>query len=117
MMDRRFFLRAAAGTAGLAVSGFTPEALASEGLKLGEAAPFSFDELKAHAKSLAGAPYVAPVPPRPDVLTRIDYDAHGKIRFKTENALWSDGPGAYPVTFFHLGRFFQKPVHMHVVEG
>jgi glucans biosynthesis protein len=51
------------------------------------------------------------------VLTRIDYDAHGKIRFKTENALWADGPGAYPVTFFHLGRFFQKPVHMHVVEG
>jgi glucans biosynthesis protein len=117
MMDRRSFLRAAAGTAGLAASGFTSQALAAEGLKLGNPSSFSFDLLKARAKSLAAVPYVAPVPPRPDVLTRIDYDAHGKIRFKTENALWADGPGAFPVTFFHLGRFFQKPVHMHVVDG
>ena len=27
------------------------------------------------------------------------------------------GPSEFPVTFFHLGRFFQKPVRMHVVEG
>jgi glucans biosynthesis protein len=118
MIDRRSFLRAAAaGTAGLAASGFTSPAMAAEGLKFGEAAPFSFDLLKAHAKSLAAAAYVPPPSPSSDVLTRIDYDAHGKIRFKTEDALWAEGPGPFPVTFFHLGRYFQKPVHMHVVEG
>jgi glucans biosynthesis protein len=118
MINRRSFIRAAAaGTAGLAASGFAHSALAAEGLKFGEAAPFSFDLLKAYAKSLAGRAYVPPPSPSPDVLTRIDYDAHGKIRFKTEDALWAEGPGPFPVTFFHLGRYFQKPVHMHVVEG
>ena len=118
MINRRSFIRAAAaGTAGLAASGFAHSALAAEGLKFGEAAPFSFDLLKAYAKSLAGRAYVPPPSPSSDVLTRIDYDAHGKIRFKTEDALWAEGPGPFPVTFFHLGRYFQKPVHMHVVEG
>ncbi|HEY0354257.1 MAG TPA: glucan biosynthesis protein D [Enterovirga sp.] len=118
MINRRSFIRAAAaGTAGLAASGFAHSALAAEGLKFGEAAPFSFDLLKAQAKRLAGSAYVPPPSPSSDVLTRIDYDAHGKIRFKTEDALWAEGPGPFPVTFFHLGRYFQKPVHMHVVEG
>jgi glucans biosynthesis protein len=115
MIDRRLLLRSAAATAGLAAAGFGQGALAAQGLKFGDAAPFSFESLKAQARALAASPYRAPVPPRPDVLTRIDYDAHGKIRFKTENALFADRPGAFPVTFFHLGRFFQKPVHMHVV--
>src|SRR5690606_13290593 len=55
--------------------------------------------------------------PSAQVLERIDYDAHGKIRCKPEMALWAKGPSPWPVTFFHLGRFFQKPVRMHVVEG
>lgn len=117
MLDRRFFLAAAAGTAGLAASGFSGDALAADGLTYGTAEPFSFDALKARVREMAARPYAAPPTPLPDVLQRIDYDAHGKIRFKTERALWADGPGRYPVTFFHLGRYFQKPVRMHVVAG
>ena len=60
---------------------------------------------------------MAPPSPSPEILQQIDYDAHGKIKFKTDLALWADGPSEFPVTFFHLGRFFQKPVRMHVVEG
>jgi glucans biosynthesis protein len=48
---------------------------------------------------------------------RIDYEAHGKIRFKTDHALFAQGVGTYPVTFFHLGMFFQKSVKMHEVSG
>ena len=66
---------------------------------------------------MARSPYVAPPRPSPEVLYQIDYDAHGKIRFKPDLALWANGPSEFPVTFFHLGRFFQKPVRMHVVEG
>jgi glucans biosynthesis protein len=120
MIDRRQLLRSAAATAGfatasLAASGFSQAALAADGLKLGAPGPFSFEALKARARDMAAQPYTAPSPAKPDVLWRIDYDAHGKIRFKTDDALFADGPGAFPVTFFHLGRFFQKPVHMHVV--
>jgi glucans biosynthesis protein len=117
MIDRRQFLQAAAATAGLAAAGFAPGALAAEGLKLSGPAPFSWDALQARAKAMAGAAYAPPPRPSPEVLERIDYDAHGRIRFRTELALFADGPGEFPVTFFHLGRFFQKPVRMHVVEG
>ncbi len=117
MLDRRIFLAAAAGTAGLAASGFAGAALAADSLTYGPAEPFSFDALKARVREMAAQTYAAPPTPLPDVLQRIDYDAHGKIRFKTDRALWAEGPGRYPVTFFHLGRYFQKPVRMHVVEN
>ena len=32
-------------------------------------------------------------------------------------ALAADGPGVFPVTFFHLGMFFQKSIMMHAVAG
>ena len=117
MIDRRTMLKtAAASTAALATAGFSHEALAQQGLKLGQAQPFSYDALKARARDMATKPYVAPPRPKPDVLERIDYDAHGKIRFKPEMALWANGPSPWPVTFFHLGRYFQKAARMHVVD-
>jgi len=51
------------------------------------------------------------------VLNRLDYEALGRIRFDPEAALFRDGPGAYPVTFFHLGRFFPTPVRMYVLSA
>jgi periplasmic glucans biosynthesis protein len=117
MLDRRSLLASAAATAALAVTGFAADALAEDGLKLGPAQPFSFDALKRRARDMAAKPYVAPASPARATLDAIDYEAHGKIRFKTEYALFGNGPGPFPVTFFHLGRFFQKPVRMHVVDG
>jgi glucans biosynthesis protein len=116
-INRRSFLHSAAATATLAALGVAPEALAANRVKLGAAAAFSFDSLIAQARAQAKAPYKPqPTPPR-DILEKIDYEAHGKIKFDTDYALFADGPGQFPVTFFHLGRFFQAPVHMHLVEG
>ncbi|MFL5198872.1 MAG: glucan biosynthesis protein, partial [Microvirga sp.] len=113
MIDRRSFL---AGALGAFASG---PLSASEvaALRFGPASPLSFDALKQRARDLARAPYIPPTRPAPEVLQQIDYDAHGKIRFKTDLALWANGPSEFPVTFFHLGRYFQSPVRMHVVEG
>jgi glucans biosynthesis protein len=117
MIDRRTLLKSAAATAALAASGFPLRALGQAGLKMSDPAPFSFEALKSRAKALAAAPYNPPPRANPEILEQIDYDAHGKIKFKTDLALWANGPSDYPVTFFHLGRFFQKPVRMHAVEG
>ncbi|KQW54065.1 glucan biosynthesis protein [Variovorax sp. Root411] len=117
MLDRRSFLAAGGAAAALAALGLPEEALAANGLQLSQPAPFSFDALVAQAKSLAARPYAAAAPLAPEVLDRIDYDAHGKIKFDPANALFRDGPGAFPVTFFHLGRYFQTPVRMHVLEN
>ena len=87
------------------------------GLQFGPAQPFSFEALIAEAKARAARPYAPPYMPRPDVTERLDYEDHGKIKFRTQNALFAEGPGAYPVTFFHLGRFFRKSVRVHAVAG
>jgi periplasmic glucans biosynthesis protein len=111
MIDRRTLLAGA-----LAAAGFPRLAQAQAGLSFGAPAPFSFEALKACARAMASAPYAPPPRPAPEVLDQIDYDAHGKIRFKPDRALWAAGPSRFPVTFFHLGRYFQKPVRMHVVQ-
>lgn len=105
------------GPPGAAEAGPVPRATTSQALHWGDPTPFSFDALIAQAEALARAPYQAPPAPPGDILERIDYDAHGKLKYKTDHALFADGPGRYPVTFFHLGRYFRVPVHMHVVEG
>ena len=51
------------------------------------------------------------------MLQKINYEEWGKIRYRNDYALFADGPGRFPVTFFHLGLFFQKAVRMHVVDG
>lgn len=78
---------------------------------------FSFERLVARAREMAAAAYVEPYRPRPDVTDRIDYDAHGKIKFRTDMAPYADSTGGYPVTFFHLGRYFTKAVRMYLVKN
>jgi glucans biosynthesis protein len=116
MLDRRTFLVSAGATAALAALGIRSRAAAPPALKLGDATQFSFDGLISRAKELAARPYVEPVTPPKDILDKIDYEAHGKISFKTDDALFANGPGRYPITFFHLGNFFRVPVRMYVVE-
>ena len=117
-VDRRAVLTAlAASTAAGLVSVGGAAMAAAAGLKLGDAVPFSFDLLKETARKMATQPYQGPAKPAPEVVGKIDYEAWGKITFDTDYALFADGPGRFPVTFFHLGKFFQKAVEMNVVEG
>lgn len=112
MLDRRLFLSAIAAAAAAGA-----DAKTSAGPALGPAEAFDFERLSTRAKDLAGRPY-QPVPRvAPGILQKIDYETHGKIRYRPEKALFADGPGRFPATFFHLGQYFQKPVRMHVVAG
>ena len=114
--DRRSLLKAmaAASAMGLVPEGVTP-ANAQSGLKLGAPEPFSFDLLKEKARVMGTQPYQAPMRPAPEIVTKLNYEEWGKITFNTDQALFANGPGKFPVTFFHLGMFFQKSVDMLVV--
>ena len=118
-LDRRDFCKsfALSTVAGLAGMGGSAALAATPGLKLGPEKPFSFEALQAQAQKMAGEAYVGPGTPSPDILDKIDYDAWGKIRFDNDFALFATGPNRFPVTFFHLGRFFKKAVAIHVVEN
>jgi periplasmic glucans biosynthesis protein len=114
--------RALAGAAALPAVAFAAAhargALAQTGgLNFGPPAPFSFDALAARAEAAAREPYRVPYRPAPEIVQRIDYDAHGKIQFRRDKALFADGPGAFPVTYFPLGRYFTKRVRMFALEG
>lgn len=117
-VPRRTALGTVAAIGSLPFLDLVPEAWAAEsGLRFGPPEPFSFELLIERARAQAAQPYVPPPLPAPDVVKRIDYDAHGKLRFRPEYALFGDGPGAYPVTFQFLGGFFPKSVRMHAVEA
>src|SRR3546814_2123892 len=92
----------------------------SGGLTFGPPRPFAFEALIARAEAMAGQAYRPPYRPAPELVRQIDYEAHGKIRFDPERALYGPGSGgtlsAYPATFFHLGRYFGTAVKMHALE-
>ena len=117
-IGRRTALATAASIGSMPLLGLLPEAFAAEpGLRFAEPEPFSFELLIERAKAMAARPYVPPPQPAPDVVRRIDYDVHGKLRYRPEYALFGDGPGVYPVTFQFVGGFFPKSVRMHMVDG
>jgi glucans biosynthesis protein len=123
MIDRRSFVSAGTASAALAALGFSGSTFAQQeaqaravGLKFAEPHAFSFDGLIAHAEALAKAPFVSSNTLPAAILDKIDYEALGKVHFDPRYALFRDGPGPFPVTFFHMGRFFQTPVHMHLLE-
>lgn len=117
--NRRTFLSSAITAAAASLLPAAPLAIwaAGGGLELGPARDFSFEHLVARARQRAAAPYREAYRPAPPVVEQIDYDAHGKLRFKPAAALFADGAAAYPITFFHLGRFFPKKVAMFALDG
>lgn len=90
---------------------------ADPSLRFGPAEPFTFEGLIARAREMASRSYVPPPRPAPEIVQQLDYDAHGKLRFRPEYALFGDGPGVYPVTFQFVGGFFPKSVRMFALEN
>lgn len=117
-LSRRHFLQSLIGAPSLAYAGnvMLPALAEEAALKFGPAQDFSFEDLKKRAARMAQEVYIAPLKPHPEIINKIDYAAHGQIRFKPDLALFGDRPDANPVTFFHLGRFFQKKVVINKLE-
>jgi glucans biosynthesis protein len=112
-LTRRSLMAAGAAFA-LAAAGSPARAAPRVALRYGDPEAFSFDRLAAAARDLAARPFV-PTPVRyADQLEAVDYDAYQKIRFRPEASAFLDG--AYPVQFFHPGRYFKQPVRMYRVD-
>ena len=97
--------------------GVPAPSLAASGPTLAPPAPFSFDALTREVQARAASPYVAPARLPQPILDRIDYEALGKIHFDPACALFREGPGPYPVTFFHMGKFAPTVVRMYTLSG
>ena len=108
MFDRRQFLHFASATAGLAVPLFELSSWPAW-ITEGTFGSFFLEELKKRAHQMAAVAYMPQSRPSSDVLQKIDYEAHGKIKFKTDLALWADGPTNFPSLFSILGDIFKNP--------
>ncbi|WP_239031820.1 glucan biosynthesis protein [Paroceanicella profunda] len=107
-----------ASGAGLMAAGLLPRAgRADVPLIEGDPEPFSFDDLVARARDIAGRPYVAPKIAAEAEIDKIGYDAHWQIRFRDDASITVPGTDV-PMQLFHPGRFFKEPVRVHLVaEG
>ena len=116
-LDRRTLLKGAAASA--AAMNPLAEALGaqSDGLQFDPPVPFTYDLFKTMARDRAHAPYVPRLVRRQKCCRRSITRSGGRSATATTIALFANGPGRFPVTFFHLGLFFQKAVRMHVVDG
>jgi glucans biosynthesis protein len=112
-VDRRLLLKLL-GLASASAALPSASLAAADRLRFGPSSPFSFESLRELARRKAAQRYVAPARPSA-ILAEINYEAWGEIKFDTDKALFRDGP--MPVTFFHLGKFFQSPVRIFAVEG
>ncbi len=115
-LSRRDVLSSALAASFVGLLGSSRQAIAST-LKFGPAKAFSFATLTHRAKELAGKAYMAPKKPAPQIVDQIEYEQHGKIKYRADQALFSDDKGVYPVTFFPVGKYFAKTVKMHAVDG
>lgn len=88
----------------------------AKGIALGPAEPFSFERLRETAQSLSREAFTPMAKPEAAILEQIDYDAHGRIRFRPDRALWAGSPNDNPVQFFFPGRYFPEPVHVYVLQ-
>lgn len=94
-------------------------AFAQAGLEpkdFGSARDFSFEALKKTAEDLAAKPFTLPAVPSPEVLAELEYAQYQRIRYRPERSLEVADNGAYPVQFFHLGKYATQPAHMYLVE-
>jgi glucans biosynthesis protein len=120
---RKLTRRRLLGMLGVSMTGLPLAALttprrahAADTVSFGPAVAFSFEALVERARAIAKQPYQPPYRPAPEIVSKIDYDAHGKIRFKPARALFAP-TGPYVATFFHLGQYFQSSVKMHSVQA
>lgn len=115
-MNRRDLLKSAAA---LAAWGIPASLLLQPGAVLAEdGQAFDLAWLKGHARALAGRPYVSHQGELPKALRDIGWDDYQRIQFKSEKSLWRQEDLPFQARLFHLGLYFQTPVHLHeVVDG
>ena len=78
--------------------------------------PFAYQDVVKRARDLASAPFDAAIPPLPDGLANLDYDAWRDIRFKPDKQLFGQPGSNFRLELFHLGHLYKRPVVINVLR-
>lgn len=100
--------------AALPLVGLRSVSAADNAPTLGPAEPFDFGRLVERARRLAQQPHRPAESKAPELLKRVDYDAHQRIKYRPSAEINADG--RYGIRAFHLGRYAREPVALNVVR-
>lgn len=109
-MRRRDFLRTV-GTLPVAAAMYATGQRASAAA----AGAFSAAQVQEQARALAAQKFASPPADLPLALQSLSYDQYRDIRFKREQAIWSNEKLPFLVELFHRGFFFREPVAVFLV--
>ena len=79
-------------------------------------ARFGMDDVLRRAREMAAAPFDANLPPLPEALGRLDFDAWRDIRFRPDKALLGNGGGPFRLQAFHLGHLYRRSVTINIIR-
>ena len=111
--DRRRFLAALGALPLLSLHGMISNEAQAATLKMGEAEAFDIEILRTRARQRATTPYRPAKLEHEALLQDIDFDAHQKIRFRPDHALWGNEEAAFSAQAFHLHRYQKHPVKLY----
>jgi glucans biosynthesis protein len=77
---------------------------------------FGQNEVIKRARELANAPFDATIPPLPDSIAALDFDAWRDIRFRSDKPLLGPPNGDFRLELFHLGHLYRRPVVVNVLR-
>ena len=68
------------------------------------------------ATQLAGAPFQGQLPPLPDELAKLDFDAWRQIEFRDSRALLGGNGSQFRLELYHLGHLYKRPVVVNTIR-
>ena len=77
---------------------------------------FGQGEVIKRARDLASAPFEPTIPPLPESIAALDFDAWRDIRFKSDKPLLGPPGGDFRLELFHLGHLYRRPVVVNVLR-
>ena len=117
IFDRRTIVQGALATGASAVSAsaMAPNAEAQTA-RPPQSSKFAFDEVVKRATDLASAPFEGKVPPLPDELNKLDFDAWRQIDFKDNKGLIGGNGSQFRLELFHLGHLYKRAVVVNTLR-
>jgi periplasmic glucans biosynthesis protein len=115
-LSRRALLVSAVAASGARLIGAAPAQTDAPPAAAGAPAPFGYQDVVKRARDLAAAPFDGSIPPLPDGLANLDFDAWRDIRFKSEKPLLGQEGANFRLELFHLGYVYKRPVVVNVLR-
>jgi glucans biosynthesis protein len=115
-LSRRALLVSAVAASGARLAGHAAAQTNAPPAAAGRPAPFAYQDVVKRARDLAAAPFDATIPPLPDGVANLDFDAWRDIRFRSDKQLFGQPGGNFRLELFHLGHLYKRPVVINVLR-